>query len=153
MPNSSASEAEIDAIRGMKDKTAYIRKGRRKSNAGFIQKVLYVLSYFGGMQWAYDRYNKDNTYEKRDQGKVMYSVVVKAKDRPEMILRFLDRLPDGVRVALMLHSILPPAEADEKNSAWNWAEDRFTALCAGLAQRKEKIQTVTAADLAAWDEK
>ena len=152
VPNSSASDEEIDAIRAMKDKTAYIRKGRRKSNAGIVQKALYVLSYYGGFQLAYNLYNRYNTYEKRDQGRVMYSVVVKDRDQPDMILRFLDQLPDGARVALMLHSVLPAAEAREKKSVWNWTEDRLDALCAGLASRKDRIQTVTAARLASWDQ-
>ena len=147
VPNSSASDAEIEAIRAMKDKTAYIRKGRRKSNAGIAQKALYALSYYGGMQWAYNLYNRDNTYEKRDRGAVMYSVVVKDRDKPGMILRFLDQLPDGARVALMLHSVLPTAEAQQKKSVWNWTENRLDALCAGLIDRKGQVQAVTAARL------
>ena len=151
LPNSAAPESEIAAIRGKKDKVSYMRQGRRKSNAGLTQKILYTLSYYGGIQAAYNLYNRENTYLKTDQDKMMYSVVVKAKDRPGMIVRFLEQLPDGARVALMLHSVIPESEARQKPSAWNWPDGQFDALCRLLSERKERIRVVTAETLAAWD--
>lgn len=151
LPNSTAPQAEIDAIRNKKDKVSYMRQGRRKDNSSFTQKALYALAYYGGQQWAYDRYNRENTYERADQGRMMYSVVVKAKDRPDMIVKFIEALPDQTRAALMLHSVIPAAEAQEKPSAWNWAEDRFAALCQSLSEHRDHIRVVTAEQLAAWD--
>lgn len=147
VPNSTASEEDIEAIRSQKDRVLYIRKGRRKDNKGIIQKILYVLSYYGRLQWAYNLYNKDNIYLESDRNKTMYSVVVKTGDKPEMILKFLDKVADQTGVTLMLHSILPLEETEEFQSQWTWREDRLNELCRLLFERKETIQVVTAREL------
>lgn len=147
VPNSSASDEAIAAIRDQKDRVLYIRKGRRRDNSGFVMKALYALAYYGRLQWAYNRYNRNNLYLAEDADKIMYSVVVKAKDRPEMILRFLDTIPEGTGLVLMLHSVIPPEEANRTKSPWIWTEDRLKTLCKQLTEKKKQVQVVTARDM------
>ena len=146
VPNSTASEADIETIRSQKDRVLYIRKGRRKDNSGLTRKALYALSYYGGLQWAYDLYNKENVFLKSDLDKIMFSVVVKSGDKPDMILNFLDKIPDQTGLILMLHSILPSEEAEESQSQWVWKKDRLNELCRQLSDRKT-VQVVTAREL------
>lgn len=147
VPNSNASEKEINTIREQKDKVLYIRKGRRKSNSGIIRKALYVLSYYAGFQWAYNVYNKDNVFLPEDRDKMIYSIVVKSCDRPEMILRFLDRMPDQTGLVLMLHSVLPTAEAQNSRSEWIWEEDKLDELCRKLSVKKDHVRVITAREM------
>ena len=147
VPNSTASDEEIDSIRAMKDRILYIRKGRRKANTGIIRKVLYVLSYFGGMQWAYNQYNKDNICSAADSNRTLYSVVVKTKDKPEMILKLLDTIPDETGIILMLHSVLPAEECKASRSPWIWEEEKLNTLCRLLSEGKDRIRVVTAREL------
>ncbi len=144
VPNSNAQDDEIEVIRNQRNRVKYIRKGRRKNNSSFVRKALYVLSYYGGFQWAYNLYNRDNVFLKSDQDNIMYSVVVKSKDRPETIIRFLDRMPDRTGLALMLHSVLPSGEAKMNHSQWIWTEEKLNSLCRQLAERRNQVQVITA---------
>ena len=54
------------------------------------------------MQWAYNRFNNENLTELTTiDRKQIYSVVVRYKDDPRMIARFIEQMPDNTCAVLM----------------------------------------------------
>lgn len=135
IPNSSASEAEINTLLESEygEKIVYIRRGRKCNTAKFKNKVLYVLYSVLKSKLAYRRFNADNVFSYRDRNSSnVPSVVVKSNDRADLIIDFIKTLPDNSVVVLMLHSILSSEHAMCGKDPWSWDEKNFEALCSGL---------------------
>lgn len=74
----------------------YIRAGRKLDTKSFSAKALFALYTYGHMQWAYNRFNNQNLTNVRNvDRKQIYSVVVRCKDDPEMIAKFVEQIPDN----------------------------------------------------------
>lgn len=116
---------------------AYIRGGRARNTKTIQSKILFALYTFLKMQWAFNTFNTPSAVPLKGLKKTMIpSVVVRLRDDPKMILNFINKLPDGVWVSLMLHSIHPDIKV-YKNDPWNWSEKNFKRLCEGLAELKK----------------
>ena len=135
VPNSSASETEINALLESKygKKIVYIRRGRKCNTAKLKNKVLYVLYSVLKSKLAYRCFNAENVFlYNRENRSDIPSVVVKSNDRADMLIDFIKTLPDGSVVVLMLHSILSADHAMCGKDPWSWDERNFEMLCSGL---------------------
>lgn len=132
MPNSNIAKEKLDAVINtyFDSGLLYIRAGRRINTGSLSAKVLFALYTYGHMQWAYNRFNNVNLtpLDKIDK-KQIYSVVVRCKDDPAMIARFIEQLPDNTCAVLMLHSILPEDSEYYRTDPWNWSLKRFEKFC------------------------
>jgi len=116
-------------------KIKYIRCGRAIDTSKLSSKLLFALYTIVGEQNAYDRFNKKsvidiNKYELCN----LPSVVIRFKDNPEMILRYLESMPDNTWVIFMLHSILPKTSILYGTDPWNWSTDDFEKFVAGISK-------------------
>ena len=135
VPNSSASETEINALLESEygKKIVYIRRGRKCNTAKLKNKVLYVLYSVLKSKLAYRYFNAENVFlYNRENRSNIPSVVVKSNDRAGMLIDFIKTLPDGSVVVLMLHSILSSDHAMCGKDPWSWDEKNFEMLCSGL---------------------
>ena len=118
------------------DTISYIRGGRARDTKKLSSRILFALYTFLKIQPAYDLFNRPNVvYLQNDMPSLIPSVVVRLRDEPEMIVKFIKNLPDGAWVSLMLHSIHPD-ENVYKNDPWNWPVSKFQRLCSGLRALK-----------------
>lgn len=141
MPNSRAEQTQLQQILccDYAERIAYIRRGRMCDTSKLSNKVFFALYTYAQSSWAYRRFNLPNVFRLQNADKAFIpSVVVKAKDRPEMILDFINRLPEGAAVVLMLHSILPAGHPLCGKDPWSWEDKRFEVLCKGLQERTEQ---------------
>jgi len=131
----SRNEVGLDSVlnKFYPETIAYVRGGRARDTKSISSRALFALYTVFKIQSAYDAFNRPNIIQPEIVStSLVPSVVVRLQDDPRMILRFIEHLPDGVGVSLMLHSIHP----DKKvyvNDPWNWHESKFMKLCAGLA--------------------
>ena len=111
----------------------YIRTGMHTNKRSFRAKALFALYTYGHMQWAYNRFNQENLTNLRHvDRKMIYSVVVRCKDEPEMVAAFLEQIPDDTCAVLMLHSILPESDAHYGTDSWNWSLAKFERFCKAI---------------------
>ncbi len=132
VPNSDAAESEISALLASDygEKIAYIRRGRKCDTTKITNKVLYVIYNLLKFKWAYRRFNRENIFTVENFNKAnVPSVVVKSSDTPELIIDFINSVPDNSFVVLMLHSILPSDNALCGNDPWSWSDAKFDKLC------------------------
>lgn len=135
VPNSSASETEINALLESEygKKIVYIRRGRKCNTAKLKNKVLYVLYSVLKSKSAYRCFNAENVFlYNRENRSNIPSVVVKSNDRAVMLIDFIKTLPDESVVVLMLHSILSSDHAMCGKDPWSWDENNFEILCSRL---------------------
>ena len=132
MPNSKIEKEKLDSvIEGfLGTEISYIRIGRRINTKKLSSKILFALSSYGKIQWAYNMFNNHNLNRMQgiDFSKV-HSVVVRNNDDPKMIIKFLKQIPDDNWVVLMLHSILPENHELYGTDPWNWSSNRFEYFC------------------------
>ena len=117
------------------EKLKYIRKGRAIDTSKLGSKILFALYTFARVQKAYNSFNRKsiisvNKFDSSD----LPSVVIRCKDNPQMVLRFLDGMPDNTWVIFMLHSILPKTSPLYGVDPWNWATDDFENLIMGISK-------------------
>ena len=73
----------------------YIRKGRKTNTGKLINKILFGCYSMLGSQTAYNLFNKENVISTSQiDPENIYTVVVRSEDKPEMIARFLEKLPE-----------------------------------------------------------
>ena len=135
VPNSSASETEINALLESEygKKIVYIRRGRKCNAEKLKNKVLYVLYSVLKSKLAYRSFNAENVFlYNRENRSNIPSVVVKSNDRAGLVIDFIKTLPDDSVVVLMLHSILSPDHAMCGKDPGSWDEKNFETLCSGL---------------------
>lgn len=117
----------------------YVRAGMHTDKRSLRAKLLFGLYTYGRLQWAYNCFNRENLTELAHlDRKMIYSLVVRCKDDPGMIARFLEQIPDQTCAVLMFHSILPESDAHYGTDSWNWSLARFEKFCGaihGLVQR------------------
>lgn len=125
---------------------SYVRKGMSIDTSKVKNKILFVFSYLLGFQCAYNKFNKDNVFvfDKLERTAIP-SVVVRFRDNPKTILKFVDELPNNTCVVFMLHSILPKGSPFFGLDRWNWDVVKFDKLCNGLKERTDngKIKVLT----------
>ena len=132
MPNSNIAKEKLDAVidRYLGSELLYIRAGRQINTKSFSARALYALYTYGHLQWAYNKFNNVNLTDlSRINKKQIYSVVVRCKDDPEMLARFIEQIPDNTCAVLMLHSILPEDSKHYGTDPWNWSVARFEEFC------------------------
>ena len=132
MPNSNIGKEKLDAVINayLGSELLYIRAGRKIDTKSLSAKILFALYTYGHMQWAYNRFNNKNLTELTNiDRKQIYSVVVRCKDDPRMIARFIEQMPDNTCAVLMLHSILPEDSQYYGTDPWNWSVARFEEFC------------------------
>ena len=117
----------------------YIRKGRKTDTGKLINKILFASYSMLGCQTAYNFFNKQNII-RADQidPENIYTIVIRSKDRPEMIARFLEQLPDETWIVFMFHSILPETHPLYDSDSWYWSNERFNILCLAINDMIEK---------------
>ena len=124
----------------------YIRTGRRINTKSFSARALYALYTYGHCQWAYNRFNNRNLTDLNQiNRKQIYSVVVRCKDEPKMIARFIEQIPDNTCAVLMFHSILPENSRYYGTDPWNWSIVKFEKFCKKIKELKDsgKFEMVT----------
>lgn len=132
MPNSNIAKEKLDAVidRYLGSELLYIRAGRQINTKSFSARALYALYTYGHLQWAYNKFNNVNLTDlSRINKKQIYSVVVRCKDDPEMLARFIEQIPDNTCAVLMLHSILPEDSKHYGTDPWNWSVAQFEEFC------------------------
>lgn len=138
LPNSRVEEAEIGRILQAlgSRQLSYIRRGRGCDTGKLENKLLFGMYTWLNSFWAFRRFNRENLMRLpiREPAK-LYSVVVRHRDRPEMLLELMDAMEEDSLCVLMLHSILPESHPNYGKEVWNWSDTRFEALCAGLQKR------------------
>lgn len=148
MPNSNIAKEKLDAVidRYLGSELLYIRAGRQINTKSFSARALYALYTYGHLQWAYNKFNNVNLTDlSRINKKQIYSVVVRCKDDPEMLARFIEQIPDNTCAVLMLHSILPEDSQYYGTDPWNWSLVRFERFCEEIDKLRnaDKIRVAT----------
>lgn len=148
MPNSNIAKEKLNAVIDtyLGSELLYIRAGRKIDTKSFSAKALFALYTYCHMQWAYNRFNNQNLTDIRNvDRKQIYSVVVRCKDDPEMIAKFVEQIPDNTCAVLMLHSILPEDNKYYGTDPWNWSTAQFSEFCSRINRMSNegRIETVT----------
>lgn len=148
MPNSNIAKEKLDAVidRYLGSELLYIRAGRQINTKSFSARALYALYTYGHLQWAYNKFNNVNLTDlSRINKKQIYSVVVRCKDDPEMLARFIEQIPDNTCAVLMLHSILPEDSQYYGTDPWNWSLVRFERFCKEIDKLRnaDKLRVAT----------
>lgn len=148
MPNSNIAKEKLDAVidRYLGSELLYIRAGRQINTKSFSARALYALYTYGHLQWAYNKFNNVNLTDlSRINKKQIYSVVVRCKDDPEMLARFIEQMPDNTCAVLMLHSILPEDSQYYGTDPWNWSLVRFERFCEEIDKLRnaDKLRVAT----------
>ncbi len=148
MPNSNIAKEKLDAVidRYLGSELLYIRAGRQINTKSFSARALYALYTYGHLQWAYNKFNNVNLTDlSRINKKQIYSVVVRCKDDPEMLARFIEQIPDNTCAVLMLHSILPEDSQYYGTDPWNWSLVRFERFCEEIDKLRnaDKLRVAT----------
>ena len=132
MPNSNIGKEKLDAVVDayLGSELLYIRAGRKIDTKSLSAKILFALYTYGHVQWAYNCFNNKNLMDLTNiDRKQIYSVVVRYRDDPRMIARFIEQMPDNTCAVLMLHSILPEDSQYYGTDPWNWSLVRFEEFC------------------------
>lgn len=148
MPNSNIAKEKLDAVidRYLGSELLYIRAGRQINTKSFSARALYALYTYGHLQWAYNKFNNVNLTDlSRINKKQIYSVVVRCKDDPEMLARFIEQMPDNTCAVLMLHSILSEDSQYYGTDPWNWSLVRFERFCEEIDKLRnaDKLRVAT----------
>lgn len=148
MPNSKIEKEKLDTVINtyLGSELLYIRTGRRIDTKRFSAKALFALYTYGHIQWAYNRFNNENVTDlDLVDSKQIYSVVIRCKDDPEMVAKFIEQIPDNTCAVLMLHSILPEDSQYYGTDPWNWSCAKFEKLCkrVGRLKKARKVGTAT----------
>lgn len=148
MPNSNIAKEKLDAVIDtyLGSELLYIRAGRRINTKSFSARALYTLYTYGHLQWAYNKFNNVNLTDlSRINKNKIYSVVVRCKDDPEMLARFIEQMPGNTCTVLMLHSILPEDSQYYGTDPWNWSVARFEKFCKEIKKLKGtgRVETAT----------
>ncbi len=144
MPNSRADENELQKISELVrsgGEIKYIRKGRRCNTSSLKSKIMFVGYSVLGSQFAYNSFNKRNIeHMDRMDPTDIRSLVVRENDSPEMIVRFIDKIPNNTVTVLMLHGIMPHSHPLYKKDPWCFSDTKFKKLCSLLSDRVKKNQ-------------
>ena len=148
MPNSNIAKEMLNAVIDtyLGSELLYIRAGRRINTKSFSARALYALYTYGHLQWAYNRFNNENlTNLNQIDKKQIYSVVVRCKDDPEMVAKFIEQIPNNTCAVLMLHSIIPEDSKYYGTDPWNWSAARFEEFCKEINKQEDagKVKSVT----------
>lgn len=141
MPNSRIDEQKLHDFvnRYLQREVLYIRKGRRIDTSKFSSKALFALYCLFGNQHAYNLFNKQNiTAVDNIDREGIYSVVVRNNDNPQMLLNFINFVPDETWIVFMFHSILPPDSPLYGSDPWNWSRAKFDLFCAEIKKIIDK---------------
>lgn len=68
--------------------------------------------------------------------KQIYSIVIRCADEPEMIIKYIEQMPDNTCAVFMLHSILPEDNKYYGTDPWNWSLARFEKFCGDIKALK-----------------
>lgn len=153
MPNSNIAKEKLNAVIDtyLGSELLYIRAGRRIDTKSFSARILFALYTYGRIQWAYNCFNNQNLTDIRSvDNKQIYSVVVRCKDDPKMVAKFVEQIPDNTSAVLMFHSILPEENRYYGTDPWNWSSARFAKFCNDInAMSSEgRIEVVTLSEIA-----
>lgn len=142
MPNSNAdpekiAEFEKECCQG--GILSYIRRGRGRNTRSIPSKALFALYSIFKLQWAYNRFNDPSINELITMDlKNIKSIVIRSNDNPEMIRRFIERIPDNTLVVFMLHSILKQGDILYDADPWCWDSKKFEQFCYDLSVSVKK---------------
>ena len=118
----------------------YIRGGRGIDTRNLYSKLLFAGYTFFGSQKAYNTFNKPSVIDIGNfDAYNLPSVVIRNEDNPDMVLNFLESIPDDSWVIIMLHSILPQNDPLYGTDPWNWSTDNFNYLVNGLSKMEGVI--------------
>lgn len=112
----------------------YIRGGRNRKTHSVGSVCLFCMATYLKNQWAFNRFNI-NSVSSMDRGILtnIPSVVVRYKDDPHMLLKFIETVPDESWVVLMFHSVLPFGHRLLGSDPWCYDIEMFEILCRELA--------------------
>lgn len=132
------------------DHISFIRKGRAIKAKSLKNIVLYVLYTKCKQQWAYNRFNIPSVNLKANFDRYnVSSVVVRHEDSPQMMLKFLDSVPDESWTVFMLHSILPESDKYYNADCWTWSDVKFDTFVKGLKNNCE-IKVIPMSEMRGW---
>lgn len=137
IPDSKGVKDTLELIKSssLKDDISCVRQGRAVNTKNPWYVLLYVLYTKLNIQDAYNIFNKPSVVNREQINPYeIPSVVVKRDDSPEMLLRFIDIMPENSWTVFMLHSILPEDDVLYKADGWTYSERSFEHFVRGLAQ-------------------
>ena len=141
IPYSNTTEEKLNEVidRYWGTELLYIRAGMRINKKSLRAKALFALYTYGRLQWAYNRFNQENLTDfNHIDRKQIYSVVVRCKDDPGMVTKFLEQIPENTCAVLMFHSILPESSEYYGADSWNWSLVKFEKFCSVIHEYVEK---------------
>lgn len=149
LPDSLADEKEISRIMNSEygDDILYIRRGRRCDTSRLLIRIYYVLYTLVRSKTAYRKFNFQNSFLGNEIDKTFIpSIVIKSNDRPNLIIDYLLRVPDGSVVVFMLHSVLEKNHPQNGKDPWSMSASDFETLCQKLFElakdKRIRVQTL-----------
>lgn len=148
LPDSGLNVEALQEIKHSKiaSKISFIRQGRGINTKELSKRILYILYTYMKMQWAYNMFNKFscNIVNSNLSTELISSVVVKRQDSPQMILKFIEFVPDNSWIVFMFHSVLPAENKLYKADDWTWSDSDFDCFVSGLfrLQNQREIQVI-----------
>lgn len=146
IPNSEIPQASFSEFkqRLYPNTLKYIRCGRAIDTSKLSSKLLFAIYNIVGVQRAYNSFNRKSVIKiDKYEACNLPSIVIRCNDKPQMILKFLENLPDNTWVIFMLHSVLPKSSSSYRSDPWNWSVDNFKCLIDGISRMKNiSVDTV-----------
>ena len=154
VPNSNVENKKLKEVidKYFESELLYIRVGRRIKIQKVLTKVLFALYTVGRMQWAYNCFNNKNlTDMKHINRECICSIVIRYGDSSDMIMKFIEQIPDDTCAVFMFHSILPEESKYYGSDPWNWSLSQFEKLCSGIKRLESigKVKAITLGQIAA----
>lgn len=149
-PESEVTEANVKAlgISELKDsgKISYIRSGiqvRREGGGYTLVSLVERITHSINLYWSL---NKNSILRPKELPYVLPSAAVKSYHTTEQIINFVDRIPDGSAIIIMLHSILRKSDEFYGADNYYWDAERFEIFCQYL-KSNQNIKVVTTLEL------
>jgi len=108
----------------------YIRCGRNTNTKSIFNRFLFFFYTYLNSYFAYEKFNKPNVVSVNSYNRFQIpSIVVRFKDSPKKIIKFIKKMPNDSLIVLMFHSILPNNSNYYGADPWNWENDKMEMLC------------------------
>ena len=149
LPDSIEDETRLNEFwnKFYPDTISYIRAGRGINTKKLSYRLLFLWYTYFKSQFAYNLFNKKSIEQVGIfDNKRVYSIVVRQKDNPKMLARFVEMMPDNSMIVFMFHSI-HRAHNLYKNDPWNWSDINFELFVEEIKKQESSVQVFTLKDI------
>lgn len=124
----------------------YIRSGIQVRREGWVYIFLSMIEKFTHSKVLYWILNKRSVLKPHNLPIVLPSVAIKNYHTFKQVKFFIEHVPDGEAIIIMLHSILHRNNKFYGSDYYYWDVNRFELLCEYLA-KSSNLKTVTTKEL------